>query len=294
MKITVLTPTYNRAYTLKKLYNSLLEQEENNFEWLIIDDGSSDNTKDIVDGFIKEEKMNISYYYQKNGGKHRALNTGIELINSELTFIVDSDDYLTKDAIKKINFYYNKYINKKGICGFSFLRMYDNSEVIGDKYNYNEKIDNYLKCRINENISGDKAEVFYTKILKEYKFPEFKNEKFLSEDVVWIEIGKKYNMVYINHPIYYTEYLNDGLSKNDKKMKFQSPIGSALRGKKLMYKKIKFKVNLKGAIIYDCYKMEIKENMPKELLLENNFEKLLAFLVKPLGYIYNRKWKRNL
>ncbi len=294
MKITILTPTYNRAYTLKKLYNSLIEQEENNFEWLIIDDGSNDNTKDIVDNFIREEKIKISYYYQKNGGKHRALNKGIELINSELTFIVDSDDYLSKDAIKKINFYYNKYINQKEICGFSFLRMYDNNEVIGDKYHYNEKIDNYLKCRVNENILGDKAEVFYTQILKEYKFPEFKNERFLSEDVVWIEIAKKYNMVYINYPIYYTEYLNDGLSKNDKKMKFQSPIGSALRGKKLMYRKIKFKVNLKGAIIYDCYKIEIKENMPKELLLENNFEKLLTFLVKPLGYIYNKKWKRNL
>ena len=107
--ITVLTPTYNRERTLTKAYNSLVEQECKEFEWLIIDDGSKDNTKKLVDKFIKENKISIRYFLKKNGGKHTALNYGIPKSKGDLILILDSDDYLSKDAIKLIKDYWKKY-----------------------------------------------------------------------------------------------------------------------------------------------------------------------------------------
>ena len=102
MKLTILTPTYNRGYILRRLYESLISQTDKEFEWLIIDDGSNDNTEILVDEFIKCNEIKIRYIKQSNGGKHRALNTGISVIDSELTFIVDSDDYLLPYAVEEI------------------------------------------------------------------------------------------------------------------------------------------------------------------------------------------------
>lgn len=102
MKLTILTPTYNRGYILNRLYESLLNQTDNDFEWLIVDDGSTDDTLNIVESFKKENKLKIRYIRQENGGKHRALNVGICTIESDWTFIVDSDDYLLPEAVHEI------------------------------------------------------------------------------------------------------------------------------------------------------------------------------------------------
>ena len=123
-KITIFTPTYNRAYTLKKLYDSIVVQDYSAIEWIIVDDGSSDSTKELVTSFIEENKIDIKYFYQENSGKHIAINRGVEEAQGELFFIVDSDDYLTKDALNIINKWENtlgegKYI---GVCRFESFR----------------------------------------------------------------------------------------------------------------------------------------------------------------------------
>ena len=216
-------------------------------------------------------------------------------ISNEITFIVDSDDYLSSDAVKTVCYYCEKYEGNKKIAGISFLRAYpEKKEVIGKQYDETEFISNYIDCRINKKISGDKAEVFFTNILKKFPFPKFEGEMFLSEDIVWIEMAKQYDMVYINEAIYYCDYLEDGLSFNDKKVKFNSPLGSMLRGKQMMYKKIKFKTRVKGSIIYNCYKKEVKGNIPQLVKLKNRSDKLLVIITKFLGEFYNKKWKKSI
>lgn len=295
MKLTILTPSYNRAHTLTKLYESLVNQTHDNFEWLIVDDGSNDTTEEIVNKFIEEKKIEIRYIKKENGGKHTALNTGVSQVENEMIFLVDSDDYISNDAVETINFYYNKYKDNKNICAFSFLKANSKSgEVIGKKYRNDEFIENYIECRINKKTSGDKAEAFYTEVLKKYPFPQYEGENFLSEDVVWIEIAKQYDTLYVNKTIYYCEYLECGLSNNDKKMKFNSPLGSMHRGKQMMYKKINFITRLKGAIIYNCYKKELKISIPESLKIKNKVEVFLVIITKILGNIYNRKWKKFL
>ena len=117
--ITILTPTYNRKKYLKKAYDSLIIQTDKNFEWLIIDDGSNDETKEYINSLKQEKKVNIRYYYKDNGGKHTALNLGTKEAEGELILILDSDDYLDKNAVENINKYWKKYKYEKNICGMT-------------------------------------------------------------------------------------------------------------------------------------------------------------------------------
>ena len=122
MLLTIITPTYNREELLPRLYESLLKQTEQDFQWMIIDDGSTDHTQKLIKQYQSDNKIEIQYIYQNNGGKHRALNNGIQRIHTELTFIVDSDDYLREDATAIIKAYHEKYKAEDRLCGYSFLR----------------------------------------------------------------------------------------------------------------------------------------------------------------------------
>ena len=194
-----------------------------------------------------------------------------------------------EDAIITIEYYRDKYIKDK-LGAIAFLRCDKKQRAIISLHK-EEFIDSYVDYRIKGNRPGDMAEVFFTKVLKEYPFPMFKNEKFLSEDVVWIAIGEKYQFLFVNKPIYQCEYLNDGLTANDKKIKFASPLGSMMRGKMLMRHSCGWKVNVKGAIIYNCYKFEVDEVIPDELILDTVRGKVLVFVTKFIGKIFNKKWK---
>lgn len=118
--ITIITPTYNRADLLPRLYESLCGQSSKDFEWMVIDDGSQDDTEALMRHYSHENKISILYEKQQNAGKHTALNRGIAKITSELTFIVDSDDYLTSDAVEIILSYHEKYHDTDKLCGYSF------------------------------------------------------------------------------------------------------------------------------------------------------------------------------
>lgn len=291
--ITIITPTYNREKLIMNLYQSLVKQTNSDFCWMVIDDGSSDNTYEAINKLIAVAPFEIICQKKENGGKHTAINYGIKQIKTPLTMIVDSDDYLTEDAVQSILDIYNKYRNNKRIGSFTFLKgySYDKPVVSVEK---DEFVANYIDYRIKNRRPGDMAEVFKTEYLKDYPFPEFKDEKFISEDVVWIEIGKHSDSVYVNKIIYICEYLEGGLTANDKKMKFASPRGSMMRGKQLMSSECGLKENIKGAIIYNVYSREIKNTeyyRSLELQLRERFLTLLTSIITPLYY---RKWHKGI
>ena len=291
--VTVLTPTYNRAERLTNLYDSLMSQSSNDFVWMIVDDGSNDNTKEVVRSFVAHAKFEIRYLYKENGGKHTAINVGIAEIKTPLTIIVDSDDILLPTGIETILQYDSKYRGRPSLCGFSFLRITQGRPVVslpGDEF-----IASHIECRIKGRLKGDMAEVFYSDILKKYPFPEFPGEKFLSEDIVWITMGEKYQLVFVNRPVYQCEYLENGLTRNDKKLKFASPYGSMLRGKRLMASRCGWVSWMRGAIIYDCYRQEIrKTTLPEILSIDNCRCRFLVCCMKPVGFFFNRYWKKSI
>ena len=231
-KITVFTPTYNRAYIINNLYQSLKRQTYQDFEWVVIDDGSTDETESLFSRFQNDDKkFNIKYKKVENAGKHRAINKGLSMAEGELFYIVDSDDYLTDDALETI-MKTEKTIPKNekhcfaGVCG---LKAYSTSIYVGSTFHGAEYLDITSLQRDENQISGDKAEVFYTEILRKYPFPEFDGEKFLSECIVWDRIAKDgYKLRFFNKIVYICDYLQDGLSTNCSIHFQNSPKGYAL------------------------------------------------------------------
>lgn len=296
MTVTVLTPTYNRADKLGILYNSLLSQTDKDFKWLIVDDGSEDNTSEIVSEFIKNADFEIEYIKKENGGKHTALNVGIGKITTDLTFIVDSDDYLTDDAIQSICTENERFKDNYRICGYSFLRQYPDGKINGSFDEKNEIIDNFIIKRINNNdANSDKAEVWKTSCLKEFPFPEFEGERFLGEDTVWIQMALKYDVLFLNKPIYISEYLPDGLTNNRRKNNIKSPNGCRHRAyiTLLANEQIKLskKYYLKVILQYHVYGFFAK--IPQKKQFSENPNKLMHLLTLPFGYAIYLKWKND-
>ena len=296
MEVTVLTPTYNRGENLRKLYQTLVDQSNKDFEWVLIDDGSEDNTEEIVKQFINENKVSIRYYKKANGGKHRALNMGIEKINTDLTFIVDSDDWIENNAIEKINYYHKKYKNENTICGYSFLRRNTKGTINGKVLKENEVIDDYINIRINrKDTNSDKAEVWKTKCLKEYPFPEFDGEKFLGEDVVWIQMSLKYKMVFLKDVISISEYLDEGLTKNRRKHNIESPNGCYYRAKiankACSTRKVDFIYSIKCLLQLQIYGKFAGKKLSEEYNACNS--KYLFWILYPISIILYNKWKKN-
>lgn len=290
--VAVLTPTFNRAECLVNLFDSLCGQTDKSFKWYIVDDGSSDNTKEIVNGFILNADFPIGYLYKENGGKHTALNVGISQIEEELTFIIDSDDTVTPDAIETIVSCYRKYKSNNEICGFSFLRQFPDGKINGKLFAENDLVGSYIDVRINgDDTNADKAEVYFTKCLKEFPFPEYSGEKFLGEDIVWIRVAHKYKMVHINKAIYIGNYLNDGLTNNRRKHNIASPVGCMHRAEEFMEKHLKLKYRIKGALQYVIYGKFA--GMSVRALLEQTNNKWLVCLVIPLALLIFCKWKKD-
>lgn len=254
INITVLTPAYNRGKLLKKLYESLCNQDCKDFEWLIIDDGSTDDTSVCVEQMKKIADFPISYYKKENGGKHTALNYAYQFIKTPLTFIVDSDDLLTGDAISSIESIYKKYKDEHELCGFSFLRGKPNGGYLSTSGVPQDGMkESYVECRINRSIGGDMAEVWYTHCLKEYPFPEFLGEKFLGEDIVWVRMSEKYKMRFFNRVIYISDYLKDGLTNNRRKYNIKSPNGCVERAEAFLGSDSNIKTKIKAALQYQIY-----------------------------------------
>lgn len=218
MFITIFTPTYNRADLLKRVYDSLLLQGNPNFEWLIVDDGSIDNTKEVVEQFTDEDKIIVRYFYKSNGGKHTAINYGVQKAKGDLFFIVDSDDFLTTNAVQLKWEAWQKIKNNDKIAGIIGLSQFTNGTLIGDAFlKENWQIpfsDYYLKY----NLKGDKSVAFKTAIMKEYPFPEKEGIKLVFEAVVWHEMAKKYDVLCLNNVIQLKEYLENGLTDSSYKL----------------------------------------------------------------------------
>ncbi len=212
--ITIMTPTYNRAYILPSAYNSLKNQTCFDFEWIIVDDGSTDNTEELVGKWLLEEnKFTIIYQKQINGGKHRAVNRGVSLANYDYFMILDSDDFLTSNAVEKIHEWIAGVAGLKGIAGVAGLRG-NREQAIGGNIK-KPYIDATNLERKKYGLDGDKAEIYKTEIMRQFPFPEFEGENFLRESAVWDRIAKEgLKLRWHNEIIYICDYIEDGLTKN--------------------------------------------------------------------------------
>jgi glycosyltransferase involved in cell wall biosynthesis len=255
--ITVVTPTYNRANYLTKLYASLKQQTCQDFVWLVVDDGSTDHTIGVLEQVRKDNhQFEIQYCHQNNGGKHTALNLAIEKTATELFFIVDSDDILTADAIESIKTDWEACRALQPstlLCGISYLRGHTVDKPIGDTFPKDRMINSFNHVRVRQHIMGDKAEVWVTDYLRRFRFPVFEGERFLVESWLWVQISPLAPMLFVNKVIYLTEYLEGGLTNSGRKLRINCPRGGMAFSLLMMSSEFPWRDRLKNGILYTTY-----------------------------------------
>ena len=240
--ITVFTPTYNRAYILPELFKSLQNQSCKDFEWVVVDNGSTDDTEVLFNQWASQADFSVIYIKTENGGKQRAVNRGVQMAKGDIFWIVDSDDKLTEDAVEKAYSWFDAIKGKEGFAGVAGLRGHNTTEIIGETFE-GEFVDATVFERDKYNIKGDKSEIFYTEILKKFPFPEFDGEKFVPEALVYNRIAQAgYKMRWYNHIVYIGEYLSDGYTKNTDRLLITNWKGYSLYVKELMLSKAPLKV----------------------------------------------------
>ena len=225
MKISILTPAYNRGDKLNKLYTSLLVNNNSNveIEWLVMDDGSTDKTRYIVTNFIKQNIIDIKYYYQENAGKMAALNNLVKYATGDVIIECDSDDYFTVGAFDTIAKYEDKLTDE--IYALVFLKYDQNGNNMGNNFPENLYRSDMFSLYFRENITGEKALVFNSNIRKRFGYKLEADEKFVTESRMYHQMDLEYDVICINEPIMICEYQKDGYSKNIQKIFKENPLG---------------------------------------------------------------------
>ena len=258
--ISILTPTYNRGKLLLPLYESLKNLTFEDFEWLIVDDGSEDDTEQYALSWIAHNIQNaefpIRYIKKSNGGKHTAINRGVREANGELILILDSDDTLPADSLATIAQYYEQckgYKDCAGVCG---LMAHHDGQLIGTGFPKEPMYESALQFRYAEkgNVTGDLLEVYKTSVMREFSFPEIENEKFCPESLVWNRIANKYKLFCFNKVIYYRDYLEGGLTSKIVRIRMNSPIASTMTYAEMLDYNISLKWKIRSAINYWRFK----------------------------------------
>lgn len=266
MIFTVFTPTYNRAYTLPQLYKSLIRQTNHDFEWLVIDDGSTDDTEELINSYIKEDKISITYIKQKNQGKHIAINNSLDIITTEYFITVDSDDYLLENAIE-ICFQLSKKCNPSNIAGFSFINYTEALSSQLNKFGFLRTF-NYKDVKLN--VKGEKSFALKTNIAKKYKFPVFEDENFCQEAYILVQIMENHQILYTDYILAIGEYLEDGLSQNIYKRMLNNPKYS-LATLKIKYLSTVFSKNEKKSFAINFWDITLKTKAANPLIQIFNF-----------------------
>ncbi|MCJ8009119.1 glycosyltransferase family 2 protein [Lederbergia wuyishanensis] len=281
MKIlTIFTPTYNRAYCLEVCYKSLVNQTCKDFSWLIIDDGSTDKTKELVESWQYEDLIEIVYHWQENKGMHGAHNTAYEMIQTELNVCIDSDDYMPEKAVENIvNFW--RLNGNKNVSGIIGLDSYSNGKVIGTKLPTNIKSSTLFDLYNKYRVTGDKKLVYRTELTKMYQYPVFINEKYVGLNYKYYMLDKNFELLLMNEVLCCVEYLPDGSSLNMLQQYRRNPKGFAFYRKELM--------NLPFATTSFKFRQAI-HFVSSNMLMKNNFlkdspNKWITILASPLGVL---------
>jgi len=291
--ITVFTPSFNRAHTLPRLYESLQRQTSKNFDWLIVDDGSSDNTKELVRGWIDQGNISIRYIRQANKGMLGAHNTAYDNISSTLAICIDSDDYLVDDGIESILNAWELESRQEHIAGFIGLDAFESGEIIGNKFPTTLTEATFMEIRRKYRIKGDKKCVYRMSVINEFgRFPEIQGEHFPASSYLYRKIDQKYKLRIINRPLCIVEYQAGGNSKQKIKQYQRNPNAFMLYREYCMQHPFDIREKITHAIHYvsSCF---FSHRYGKIFMNRNG---LLTTLVSPFGallYLYFRHTRKS-
>lgn len=280
--ITVFTPTFNRDYCLHRLYQSLIEQTNKNFTWLVVDDGSTDGTKALVNRWVNEQKLDIKYIYKENGGMHTAHNAAYNHIETELNVCIDSDDYMPHNAIESIYKNWLEVKNKSEMAGLVGLDQSIDGQLIGTKFINEFKPTTLAHYYYKQGGKGDKKIVLRSSLTKAYpRYPEFANERLVPLDTLYILISRDYKLVPVNEVWVIVDYQQDGSSATIINQYFKSPKGFRYARMINMKYAVSFLQKIRNAVHYDISSFIIGDLK----LILNSPNPLLTILIAPISFV---------
>ncbi|MFC5406784.1 glycosyltransferase family 2 protein [Cohnella soli] len=286
--LTVFTPTYNRAYCLHQVYESLLLQTCDDFEWLIIDDGSTDNTEELVKQWLSDGKIALRYHRQNNQGMHGAHNTAYELMETELNVCIDSDDYMPGDAVEKIVNFWRTHGSDQ-YSGIAGLDVDTSGAVIGTAFPANKRSSTLFALYQQHGVTGDKKLVYRTELTKQFPYPIFEGERYVGLAYKYHMMDRQYELLLMNEPLCCVEYLADGSSRNMLRQYRANPKGFAFYRVQLMnlpFASLSFKFRQAVHYVSSCL---LSRNGKWLSETPNKGLTLLAALPGFLLYLYIRK-----
>lgn len=290
--LTIFTPAYNRAHTIDRTYQSLIRQTCKDFLWLIVDDGSTDGTKNLVEGWIRENKIPITYIYQENQGMHGAHNTAYKNITTELNTCIDSDDWMPHDAVEKIINAWKEHSHEKyaGIIG---LDQTADGKLIGTNFPENLK-ETTLQGFYEAGGQGDKKLVYRTDIIKQYpEYPLFKGERYVGLAYKYMLIDQDWKLITLNEPLVTVEYQLEGSSFSMYRQYWNNPKGFAFFRKTEMI----CTKSLKRQFIVCAHYVSSSIISKNWGFIKESPKKMMTIIATPLGlglYLFiRRKVKKN-
>ena len=285
--LSVVTPTYNRAHLLPCCYESLRKQTCKDFEWIIVDDGSRDDTAQVAASF-EDSAFPIVYVQKENGGKHTALNASHPHIRGKYVLILDSDDILTDTAVADIVREWGRYEDGDEIGIVTFLKSTPDGTIFASVRDYDTPVDILTYPRI-VNLGNDCCEVIRADLFKMYPFPVFLGERFLSEGVLWNQVAKTHKCVYVNNPIYLCEYLAGGLTQAGRSLRIRNPRGGMLAASFGMDQKNSLRKRVKSGLLYTCY--GFFAGIPPVEMAKQCPNPCLMWPCLPFGWALHLYWK---
>lgn len=293
MKLSIVTPTYNREDLLPKLYASIVgnRYEAIEIEWLIMDDGSTDHTKTLIDKWKEEKKLEIKYYYQENQGKMAAINKIIKEVTGDLIVECDSDDYFSQNAFEIIRKAWEENKDEQDCYAICFLKYNQENRNMGNTFK-NKKttmFDLYFK----EGEDGEKALVFFSQIRKQYGHKLEKKEKFVTEARMYYEMDLDYKIRCINEPIMICEYQEEGYSQNMNKQFKENPYGYYEYFKEILqrdFKGVSFSKRLYAIKHYILFSYLSKQYQSKPI--KDRLNKVLYYILLLPGWIKSSFWAK--
>lgn len=287
--LSIITPLYNRADLLSRCYDSLRRQSDFDFEWIIVDDGSTDEPEPIVKRFATDH-FPITFLQKENGGKHTALNAAHPYIHGKFVLILDSDDFLTDTAVQQVKCAWCRFDATAEIGIVTFLK--GPSETTPNCYAADEAIPvDIMRYKRTIVHSSDCCEVIRAELFTKYPFPVFENERFISECALWNRVSFTHKCVYINQVIYICEYLDGGLTKSGRALRIRNPLGGMFISDLRMDQKNYFTQRIKYGLLYTCYGLFARKNPRKMASMCRS--RLLMWLCLPFGWLLYRHWNAS-
>ena len=232
--VTILSPAYNKGKTIRRTFESLLRQTNYQFEWVIVNDGSTDDTQDIISTF-HTDKFPIRIFNKENEGLNRTWNKGIKLSRGELIMRVDPDDFITNDAIEQVLKYKPLLDKDEKLCSVVFLTKFSNGKIVGTTPVKTVHRSNFIDYRLVEKAKGDRMEIVKKTVFEKYPMPEIEGEKFCLESVMWQNIAMHYDALYVPYPIYVREYNEASITSNLTQVMRSNPKGALLTYSKYIH-----------------------------------------------------------